>query len=86
MDPFKLALLVVSGVAFLASLIEAAILWRLRGRYDWREAGASVLVATGRQFTQLLPLAIALPGGFWLYEHRIWTAPLGTAWVAVPYR
>jgi len=79
-DGFKLALIVVSAVAVLASVVEAVVLWRLNRPYDWREAGASLVVALGREFTNLLPLAIALPGGFWLYEHRLWTAPLDTAW------
>lgn len=80
MDRFKLALVVVSGVAVAASLIEAVVLRRLGRPYDWREAAASLVVAFGREFMNLVPLAIALPGGFWLYEHRVWTAPLESVW------
>ena len=79
-DSFKLALIVVSGVAVAASFVEAVFLWRLGRPYDWREAGASLAVAMGREFMNLVPLAIALPGGFWLYEHRVWSAPLNTPW------
>ena len=80
MDRYNFTLAIVSGVAISASLIEAGVLWRLRGQYDWREAGASLAVAMGRELMNIVPLAIALPGSFWLYEHRVWTAPLGTVW------
>ena len=81
MDPVtfngvRTTLIAISGIAVVASFIEAAVLWRLQRPYDWREAAASLGLAAGREFTNLLPLSIALPGAFWLYEHRIWTPPL----------
>lgn len=81
MDPaifnsLRTTLIAISGIAVVASFVEAAVLWRLKRTYDWREAAASLGLAAGREFTNLLPLSIALPGSFWLYEHRIWTPPL----------
>src|SRR5436190_11682160 len=80
LDTLKLTLIALSGVAVLMSLIEALVQKILARPYDLREAGASLGVAAGREFMSLVPLAIALPGGFWLYEHRIWEAPLDRAW------
>jgi len=74
----KLALVAASGVAIIASFVEAVILWRLHRPYDWREAAASLGVAAGREIGNFMPLAAALPGSYWLYEHRIWNAPLDT--------
>src|SRR5260221_11235207 len=74
-DGFKLALIVVSAVAVVASVVEAAVLWRLGRPYDWREGGASLAIAFGREVTNLLPLAGAPPGGFLLFGHPLWTGP-----------
>src|SRR5260221_6902788 len=85
MDPatlhnVRLVLIAVALTAVAASFVEAAILLGAKRAYDWRESAASFGVAVGRELTNLLPLSIALPGSFWLYQHRIWTPPLDSVW------
>lgn len=67
--------------AIAAALIEAIVLSRRKpGTYDWGGYWASLGVALGRRVTDLLPLAIAMPGGQWLYEHRLIDADINTWW------
>ncbi|MSQ72337.1 MAG: sterol desaturase family protein [Betaproteobacteria bacterium] len=75
-------LLAFSAIAITASLLEGLILsLRRPGTYDWKATGASLLVAVGRSVTdQLLPVAIAIPFGYWLYEHRMLDAGIDTWW------
>src|SRR5258706_3383765 len=76
----RLVLIAVGLIAVAASFVEAAIRLAAKRAYDWRESAASFGVAVGRELTNLLPLSIALPGSFWLYQHRIWTPPLDSVW------
>src|SRR5258706_2868117 len=76
----RVVLIAVALTAVAASFVEAAILLGAKRAYDWRESAASFVVAVGRELTNLLPLSIALPGSFWLYQHRIWTPPLDSIW------
>jgi len=76
----KGVLAAAAAVAVTAALLEGAVLTWLRRGYDWRESMASLAVAIGRRLFDLVPLAIAMPGGFWLYEHRLWTLPLDAWW------
>jgi sterol desaturase/sphingolipid hydroxylase (fatty acid hydroxylase superfamily) len=72
-------LLIFALVALAASLIEGLVLsWR--GTYNWRSTGASLFIAVGRRLTDFLPLSIALPGGLWLYQHRLFELPLNRWW------
>ncbi len=73
----------VPAVVTLA-VLEAAVLWASRGRYDWRAALASLADLLVRQYVVYVYLAFgpadALIG--WLYAHRIATVPL-TTWPAI---
>lgn len=61
------------GYVMLASSIIEAIVLRfvLKRRYDFRSALASFGLLIGRTFSDLVPIFIAMPGAFWLYEHRV---------------
>ena len=62
----------VLPLAYLASLLEALFFRRLRGRrYNWRLAGTNLVVHIGNLVSEQLPIALALPGAWWLYEHRL---------------
>jgi sterol desaturase/sphingolipid hydroxylase (fatty acid hydroxylase superfamily) len=64
--------LAIFGIVMLASaFVEAfALRFVLKRRYDWRSSLASFVTLLGRGVTDLVPLAIAMPGAYWLYEHR----------------
>jgi sterol desaturase/sphingolipid hydroxylase (fatty acid hydroxylase superfamily) len=66
-------ILEVFGLVMLASsFVEAiALKFVLKRRYDWRASLASFGTLLGRTFSDFIPLAIAMPGAFWLYEHRL---------------
>jgi sterol desaturase/sphingolipid hydroxylase (fatty acid hydroxylase superfamily) len=57
----------------LASLVEALVLhFVLKRAYDWRAAGASLLLLPfGRILAEVVPIAAAMPGAYWLYQHRL---------------
>ena len=81
MDPATLrqvsiVLYSVFGLAIIASFIEAFVLWWLKRPYDFKEAAASLAVTAGRLALNVVPLSIAFPFGWWLYEHRIWSPTL----------
>jgi sterol desaturase/sphingolipid hydroxylase (fatty acid hydroxylase superfamily) len=76
----RTALITLALVALVASLLEGVVLTVLKRHYDWREAMASLAVAIVRRFVDVVPLAIAMPGGAWLYEHRLWSPPLDAVW------
>jgi len=64
------------GIAMLlASVVEALVLrFVLKRTYDWRASGASLLLLpVGRIISELVPIAAAMPGAYWLYEHRLFT-------------
>jgi len=61
--------LVILGSAFLEMLILRFIIER---NYDWRSALASIAMVIGRTISEILvPIGLALPGAYWLYEHRL---------------
>ncbi len=66
--------------ALAASLIEGIALTVLKKDYNWRAAGASLFIAAGRRLVDLVPIAVAFPGGMWLYENRIFNIPLTQWW------
>ncbi len=70
------------GIAILAaSLIEAVVLLFVAKRaYDWRSSLASFGVLMGRGITEAVPIAIAMPGAYWLYEHRLFEPATLGAW------
>jgi sterol desaturase/sphingolipid hydroxylase (fatty acid hydroxylase superfamily) len=78
--PLRTLLIAMGGLAVALALIEGVVLTWLRRGYDWGESLASLAVAVGRRLFEAVPLAVAMPGGFWLYEHRLWTLPLDAWW------
>lgn len=81
MNSFQIALAAFTVFAVAAALVEAIVLSRRNpGTYDWRGYWASLGVALGRRLTDLLPLALVMPGGQWLYEHRLIDADINTWW------
>jgi sterol desaturase/sphingolipid hydroxylase (fatty acid hydroxylase superfamily) len=69
---FRAAYLVIGAVAISAALIEATVLaFVVKRGYNWKSYFASLFIGAGRRIGDLVPLAIALPGAFWLYEHRL---------------
>ena len=61
--------LVALSAAFLEMLV---LLFIVKRNYDWRSALASAALVVGRTvFEVLVPIALAMPGAFWLYEHRL---------------
>jgi sterol desaturase/sphingolipid hydroxylase (fatty acid hydroxylase superfamily) len=66
-------ILQIFGIVMLScAFLEALVLrFVLRRRYDWKSSLASFATLLGRTITDFVPLAIAMPGAFWLYEHRI---------------
>src|SRR5262245_13190183 len=61
------------GIAMLASSVVEALVLRfvVKKTYDWRSSLASFGLLLGRTVTDFVPIAIAMPGAYWLYEHRI---------------
>jgi sterol desaturase/sphingolipid hydroxylase (fatty acid hydroxylase superfamily) len=61
------------GIVMLASSVVEALVLRFVAKrdYDWRSSLASFGLLLGRSFTDFIPIAIAMPGAYWLYEHRI---------------
>ena len=43
----------------------------LKRQYDWRASLASFVLIMGRGFSDLIPIAVAMPGAYWLYRHRV---------------
>lgn len=72
----------IFGIVMLASaLLEAlALRFVFKRRYDWRSSLASFVTLLGRGFTDLVPLAVAMPGAFWLHRHRIFEPEQLGAW------
>jgi sterol desaturase/sphingolipid hydroxylase (fatty acid hydroxylase superfamily) len=66
-------ILQIFGIIMLASsLIEALVLkFVVKRHYDWTSALVSFTLLLGRGFTDLIPIAIAMPGAYWLYQHRL---------------
>jgi len=65
-------ILVIAGVSLAAGIIEAVVLKFVAKRpYDWRAALVSLAMFQGYAFSNFIPLVIALPGAYWLYEHRL---------------
>ena len=81
MNSYQKGLAAFTLLAVSAALAEAMILsYRKPGAYDWGAYWASLGVAVGRRVTDFLPLWIAMPGGQWLYEHRLIDADLQSWW------
>ena len=69
---FRAAYLVIAAVALSAALIEALVLaFVLKRGYNWKSYFASLFIAVGRRIGDFIPLAIALPGAYWLYENSL---------------
>lgn len=70
------------GLALISlGALEALVLSRLKpGSYDWKGHHASLATTLMRGATDWIPLSFLLPGGAWLYEHRLFDIPLNTAW------
>lgn len=76
----KTLLAIFGLVAVTAALLEGLVLTVLRRDYDWRESLASLAITVVRRLIDAVPLAIAMPGGFWLYDNRIVSPPLDAWW------
>lgn len=77
---------VVAIVAVGCAMLEGLVLtFYLRRNYDWKGAFNSLAIAVGRRMTDFLPIAFALPGAAWLYEHRFfdWKMNEPAAWMAL---
>lgn len=52
--------------------------------YDWRAFWTTVRINLWRAVVEALPMGVvlgaSLPFGAWMYEHRLWTVPMDTAW------
>jgi sterol desaturase/sphingolipid hydroxylase (fatty acid hydroxylase superfamily) len=74
-------LYLVAGIILGVILLEVlAYKFIFKREYGWRSALASLAVALGRQVTRLIPLAFALPGAYWLHEHRLVDASSHGVW------
>jgi sterol desaturase/sphingolipid hydroxylase (fatty acid hydroxylase superfamily) len=63
------------------ALFEAFWLQRTRGRYDWRQSGASLAIAIGQHLSALLAAAL-MTGVFALaYSHRLWDLRVDSPWM-----
>ncbi|HTE40172.1 MAG TPA: sterol desaturase family protein [Steroidobacteraceae bacterium] len=60
------------GVAVLAMAVMEALALKFIAKrgYDWRASLATLGVLVGRILTEGIPIALAMPGAFWLYAHR----------------
>jgi sterol desaturase/sphingolipid hydroxylase (fatty acid hydroxylase superfamily) len=75
--------LLIAGPALVigAATIEAFWLQRKQGHYDWRAYFASLGdVAIRGAALRLLPLGLATSAFNWLWQHRFYTMPRGSAW------
>jgi sterol desaturase/sphingolipid hydroxylase (fatty acid hydroxylase superfamily) len=70
------------GIAMLAaSIVEALVLQLVFKRYDWGATFASLaLLFMGRITGELIPIAVAMPGAYWLYQHRLFVPEAQGAW------
>jgi sterol desaturase/sphingolipid hydroxylase (fatty acid hydroxylase superfamily) len=80
MSLLRTALIGLSLLALAAALLEGVVISLMKRAYDWRESLASLAVAIVRRFVDVVPLWIAMPGGYWLYEHRLVSPPLDAWW------
>ena len=80
LSTLRTALIALSLLALGAALVEGVAMTLTKRAYDWRESLASLAVAIVRRFVDVVPLAIAMPGGYWLYQHRIASPPLDAWW------
>jgi sterol desaturase/sphingolipid hydroxylase (fatty acid hydroxylase superfamily) len=73
MPPYGPLTRLILGISLGAILLEVlAYRFILKRPYGWRSALASLLVSVGRNVvTRAVPIAVALPGAAWLYEHRL---------------
>lgn len=62
----------IGEIGIVIAIGEALVLRFVAGRsYDWRAALVSFVLFFGYLVSSITPLAIALPGVNWLYQHRI---------------
>ncbi|WNG37562.1 sterol desaturase family protein [Archangium minus] len=81
MSQFRPLAFILLGVTLGAVVLEVlAYKFIFKREYGWRSALASVAVSVGRNVTRLLPVAVSLPGAYWLYEHRLFSVPQQGVW------
>ncbi|HEX8819262.1 MAG TPA: sterol desaturase family protein [Archangium sp.] len=78
LGPLGIFLLGISTGALLLEVL--AYKFVFKREYGWRSALASLAVSLGRSVTRLIPLAVTLPGAYWLYEHRLFEASSQGVW------
>jgi sterol desaturase/sphingolipid hydroxylase (fatty acid hydroxylase superfamily) len=65
----------------LIATVEGVVLSRMRGNgYDWKAYFASLGDAVGRGVLRILPLGAIQLGFYWLWDHRLFTIPMSSAW------
>ena len=71
-DPVQLAI-----PAFVGLIVLEMVLTRLRGvgRYDWRDAGASLALGLGSTVAGALTAGVVLALSLWVYSHRLFEIP-----------
>ncbi|WP_309891217.1 hypothetical protein [Archangium sp.] len=64
------------GVITLGAILLEVLAYKFvfKREYRWRSALASLAISVGRQSTRVIPLAVTLPGAYWLHEHRLFDA------------
>lgn len=80
-----LALITFGALALVSSLVEGVLLSRRARRvggerYDWKATAVSVFITVGRRAMDMVPLAIAMPGAFWVYERRLMNLDMSAWW------
>jgi sterol desaturase/sphingolipid hydroxylase (fatty acid hydroxylase superfamily) len=80
-----LALIGFGALALLSSLVEGWVLSRRARRcgtpaYDWKATGTSVFITVGRRAMDVVPLAVAMPGAYWLHERRLLDLDMSAWW------
>src|SRR5690242_1932334 len=80
MGPIYTILFYAAPAVVVLATIEALVLWRRRGHYDWRAYLASLADLLVRRYFVYAYLAFGLADPLigWAWQHRIATVELGT--------
>jgi sterol desaturase/sphingolipid hydroxylase (fatty acid hydroxylase superfamily) len=65
----------------LIALFEAIWLRRSRGRYDWRQSGASLVIAIGQQLSGLAAAAMMTGIFVFVHRHRLFDLAIDSGWM-----
>lgn len=81
MNPDILWLKYLLPLFVLIALFEALWLRRRRGRYDWRQSGASLVIALGQQLSSLAAAALMTGLFAFAYSQRLYDLNVDSAWM-----